>query len=209
MYEGLEYSKEFDPLRYSKYVVTMYAKKVAVFHKSKNLVHAIHMMRKKGFIKLDVKSMRNDQTIVAAAEVIMNRKIRNDGKGEHLENLAAVLDTKKNAPIGRLAEFYRSSDWKRLRYKVFTASSGRCACCGHSAKDGAKMIVDHIKPLRFYWDLRLMESNLQILCDDCNLGKASDDQTDWRATEATTSYEDGYRDLDNVYDIRDALNGNG
>lgn len=42
------------------------------------------------------------------------------------------------------------------------------------------MVVDHIKPIRKHWHLRLDSNNLQILCDDCNMGKGSRGETDWR-----------------------------
>lgn len=75
--------------------------------------------------------------------------------------------------------FYRSEEWKKARYKQLARSS-RCAACGASAKDGAHMNVDHIKPLHKYWDLRLNPKNLQTLCASCNWGKGSESEKDWR-----------------------------
>lgn len=42
------------------------------------------------------------------------------------------------------------------------------------------MHVDHIKPVCTHPELCLDPENLQVLCDDCNLGKGSSDCTDWR-----------------------------
>jgi 5-methylcytosine-specific restriction endonuclease McrA len=42
------------------------------------------------------------------------------------------------------------------------------------------MHVDHIKPRSKYPHLALRESNLQVLCEACNLGKGNWDETDWR-----------------------------
>jgi 5-methylcytosine-specific restriction endonuclease McrA len=42
------------------------------------------------------------------------------------------------------------------------------------------VVVDHIRPIRHHWELRLDINNLQLLCDDCNKGKGSTDETDWR-----------------------------
>ncbi|MCZ6605441.1 MAG: HNH endonuclease [Alphaproteobacteria bacterium] len=42
------------------------------------------------------------------------------------------------------------------------------------------MNVDHIKPLRRYWELRLASRNLQVLCGGCNHGKGNRDEADWR-----------------------------
>jgi 5-methylcytosine-specific restriction endonuclease McrA len=50
------------------------------------------------------------------------------------------------------------------------------------AADGALIVVDHIRPLRKHWHLRLDPANLQVLCSDCNMGKSNSDVTDWRTT---------------------------
>jgi hypothetical protein len=76
--------------------------------------------------------------------------------------------------------FYDSWEWKRCRYDFLKSQHRRCQCCGRTPEEGASINVDHIKPIRRYWDLRLSMNNLQILCSDCNMGKGSRDQTDWR-----------------------------
>lgn len=76
-------------------------------------------------------------------------------------------------------EFLRSWEWRELRYKVLNNRGRSCECCG--AKPPEKVMhVDHIKPLSKYWQLRLKESNLQVLCEDCNIGKSNIDETDFR-----------------------------
>lgn len=81
----------------------------------------------------------------------------------------------------KFQEFYKSWDWKRLRYDFLIDKERTCQCCGASAAHGVKINVDHIRPLRKYWELRLSKTNLQILCEDCNMGKGSRDETDWTA----------------------------
>lgn len=80
--------------------------------------------------------------------------------------------------------FYKSYEWKVLRYKILSKYGRQCMCCGKS--DGV-MHVDHIKPIRKYWHLRLFEDNLQVLCADCNRGKASWDETDFRSDFPTVA----------------------
>lgn len=63
--------------------------------------------------------------------------------------------------------FYKTPEWKRLRYTHLT-SSPACVLCGRAAKDGARMNVDHIRPLSYHWNLRLAPHNLQTLCAACN-----------------------------------------
>lgn len=93
--------------------------------------------------------------------------------------------------------FYASWEWKRLRYDVIQERGRKCECCNRTAQDhGIVINVDHIKPIRYHWHLRLVQSNLQVLCDDCNMGKGSRDETDWRKSEdapapAVLPWEDG------------------
>lgn len=49
-----------------------------------------------------------------------------------------------------------------------------------SPKDGVKLHVDHIKPKSLFLHLAYDLNNLQVLCEDCNMGKSNKDDTDWR-----------------------------
>lgn len=60
----------------------------------------------------------------------------------------------------------------KLRYRVLERDHFRCVHCGASAADGAKLHVDHIIPVSRGG--KTVMSNLQTLCDACNLGKGSD-----------------------------------
>lgn len=76
--------------------------------------------------------------------------------------------------------FYNSPEWRKIRYEILREQGGRCQCCGRSAKDGVILHVDHIVPLSKDWSKRLDKNNLQVLCEDCNLGKSNTDDIDWR-----------------------------
>ena len=76
----------------------------------------------------------------------------------------------------RKANFYLTQEWRAVRYAVLKKSKGKCELCG--AED--KLQVDHIKPRSTHPELALSLNNLQVLCEDCNLGKGAKDQTDWR-----------------------------
>lgn len=76
----------------------------------------------------------------------------------------------------KIDAFYASWEWKRARYDFLLGQKRVCGCCGATGK----IVVDHIKPIRRYWPMRLDGTNLQVLCDDCNMGKGSRDETDWR-----------------------------
>lgn len=85
--------------------------------------------------------------------------------------------------------FYRSYEWRKLRYQIIQRDGGRCLCCGASPSTGATLHVDHIKPLRLHWSLRLDPTNLQTLCEECNHGKGRWDSTDWRKASPQTACE--------------------
>ena len=77
--------------------------------------------------------------------------------------------------------FYASREWKELRYEAIRVNGGKCQCCGRSPLDhGIVLHVDHIKPKSLFPKLAFELSNLQVLCEDCNIGKCNYDSTDWR-----------------------------
>jgi len=77
--------------------------------------------------------------------------------------------------------FYMSKEWRELRYTFLKNQEARCACCGRTPRQHRIAIhVDHIKPRSKHPELELRMANLQILCEDCNLGKLNKDDTDWR-----------------------------
>jgi len=82
--------------------------------------------------------------------------------------------------IERQIKFYRSRAWRRKRYEALKRDKGLCQLCGRGRKDGVVLHVDHIEPLSRNWNRRLDLSNLQVLCEDCNMGKGGTDETDWR-----------------------------
>lgn len=79
-----------------------------------------------------------------------------------------------------MTNFYNSREWKELRYKVINIHGRKCLCCNASDKP---IHVDHIKPISKYPELALEISNLQVLCEDCNLGKSNIDETDFRVNK--------------------------
>lgn len=96
-------------------------------------------------------------------------------------------NVKQHAVKSDREAFYRSWEWRRLRMQVIKGNARRCMCCGSTPDDvtidgqPVRLVVDHIKPISKYWHLRLVASNLQILCDECNMGKGAWDETDHRS----------------------------
>lgn len=86
--------------------------------------------------------------------------------------------------LARSDGFYESKEWRRLRYRVIKKYEAACMACGRSKKNhGVVIHVDHIKPRSKHPDLSLHFNNLQLLCEDCNLGKGNKCEVDWRPDE--------------------------
>lgn len=87
--------------------------------------------------------------------------------------------------------FYSSWDWKRARYEAIRIHGNRCQCCGWRPGDteNGHLVVDHIVPRSKRPDLALDVGNLQVLCNDCNMGKSNQFADDFRDLEAA------YRDM--------------
>lgn len=78
------------------------------------------------------------------------------------------------------ADFYSTQEWRAARYDALRKNNGKCELCGSGKHNGSLLHVDHIKPRSRYPELELDLNNLQVLCDECNLGKGNRDTTDWR-----------------------------
>lgn len=61
----------------------------------------------------------------------------------------------------------------KLRFEVFKRDNYKCRICGKSQSDGVQLHCDHIIPIAKGGKTEI--NNLQTLCQDCNLGKGSQD----------------------------------
>jgi 5-methylcytosine-specific restriction endonuclease McrA len=101
----------------------------------------------------------------------------------HRARHTAFVDTTDLFPRivqAKPAGFYQSDEWRDVRYRALVKHGGACQCCGARPTRGHPLHVDHIKPRSKFPHLALDVENLQVLCEDCNLGKRAWDQTDWR-----------------------------
>jgi len=70
--------------------------------------------------------------------------------------------------------FYSSKSWAQMRERVMRKAGHQCQAC---RKFGGALHVDHIQKISpATWHMRLQESNLQVLCDDCH-GKKTNLET--------------------------------
>lgn len=106
-----------------------------------------------------------------------NQKLR-ESKGKAPRKPTRLILQPKTKDCAK--QFYSSYEWRKLRYKILQRDGAQCSLCGALPGNGIVMNVDHIKPLRKYWTIRLDPKNLQVLCNECNHGKGNWDETDWR-----------------------------
>lgn len=79
--------------------------------------------------------------------------------------------------------FYSSWEWKKARFEILKRYGPVCMLCGSEDR----IVVDHIKPRSKFPELELDLDNLQVLCNDCNMGKSNDDYTDFRPDGLTNA----------------------
>ena len=79
--------------------------------------------------------------------------------------------------LGMGKEFYKTREWRDVRYKALVRFGKKCQACGEK---GGYIHVDHILPRSKHPDKELDIENLQVLCEACNIGKSNTDTTDWR-----------------------------
>ena len=104
-------------------------------------------------------------------------------------------------------DFFQSREWRELRYIVIKRDGARCLACGRSPANGIIIHVDHIVPVSKDWGKRLDIKNLQVLCEECNLGKSNTDSTSWSKNSNTPM--DGSEFVLLTKEVLDSLRTNG
>lgn len=86
---------------------------------------------------------------------------------EHAQQLLDMA--KAQQKYRQTKQYQRSLMSDSLRYDVMKRDNFTCQLCGATARDGAKLHVDHIIPVARGGKTTM--SNLRTLCDSCNRGK--------------------------------------
>jgi len=85
------------------------------------------------------------------------------------EETTELIKNKQSRQYKIQVERARMSD--SLRYDILKKDNFRCQICGMTARDGAKLHVDHIIPVSKGGKTEI--SNLRTLCERCNMGKSN------------------------------------
>lgn len=73
----------------------------------------------------------------------------------------------------RSATFYQTKEWKRMRKHIFNKSHGLCDSCKERGLITPGNVVDHKLPMKTHFELRLIESNLWVMCHKCHNKKTA------------------------------------
>lgn len=122
-------------------------------------------------------------TLGSAMEWCRRSLVERFGSGsicmERVADIELAIMKAEGKPIPE-RDFCKTREWQALRFRALQKSNGCCVLCGRSHRvDGVKLHVDHIKPKSRFPALAMDLTNLQVLCEDCNLGKGNRDTTDW------------------------------
>jgi 5-methylcytosine-specific restriction endonuclease McrA len=114
-------------------------------------------------------------------EILISSRIKKFRNGLRKPNCIDQPKNNDEYSLDKARELYKSREWRELRVKIIEEQRGECQMCGRShRKHGVTIHVDHILPLSIDWRRRFDKTNLQILCEDCNIGKSNHYITDWR-----------------------------
>lgn len=141
--------------------------------------------------------MANGTTVAAMISVVTGRRMTKHDAWvwllEESEDFISKIVTKDRVKKAVGPKFTNSVAWKAVRFEALKASNGCCVLCGRSNREhGVILHVDHIKPKSKWPELALTLSNLQVLCEDCNMGKGNRDDTDWRTATETDKTLDAF-----------------
>jgi 5-methylcytosine-specific restriction endonuclease McrA len=119
--------------------------------------------------------MHDNTVMVCAVQLI-------EGHSGNIPAKPELSQTERVAKKIHGDKFYQSREWRQLRYIALKNAGGKCQLCG-APGDEVRLHVDHIKPIARYPLLKLSLDNLQVICEDCNIGKGAWDETDWRGRD--------------------------
>ncbi|MNW64062.1 hypothetical protein D3C74_423070 [compost metagenome] len=65
-------------------------------------------------------------------------------------------------------KFYNSKEWKAARTERLRIDKGLCQQCFREKRLTSADMVHHKKPIREYWELRLVIAHMESLCNSCH-----------------------------------------
>ena len=116
-------------------------------------------------VKTQYYSVEQVEKILQDAE---KRKSEDESRKKTLQFLAEKYKYSEDYNTS-YKQHQRSLMTRKMRYEILKRDHFRCTICGASVADGAKLEVDHIKPISKGG--KTEPNNLRTLCQSCNRGK--------------------------------------
>lgn len=76
----------------------------------------------------------------------------------------------------KAADFYHSIEWGGARQERLLIDFGLCQDCLLEKRITPADVVDHVKPIEWFWELRLTVTNLRSLCHMHHNQKTAEDK---------------------------------
>ena len=147
-----EKSDEIDQINYSTYPFFYELEKVMIQSIQKKPTTAVSVQIQKSYISPQGRNSYSNTEMFSFQEVV-----------SCFQEAQTVLKNRQTR------EYQRKIMTDSLRYDVMKRDGFRCVLCGASAKEGAKLHVDHIIPVSRGGKTEMQ--NLRTLCEHCNFGK--------------------------------------
>lgn len=172
--EDFVYDAEFNRVQYEAYseeIAELPPTPEEIVKRTKIGIESFDRYEKELCVNLYVKPILDPLVVVKSSYT--SAKGRNTYSYEESFTVAQIRDIlcaaseRINYEQGRA--YQRSIMTESLRYSVLQRDHFRCVICGASVEEGAKLEVDHIKPISKGGKTEL--SNLRTLCKSCNRGK--------------------------------------
>jgi len=173
--------------KYERSLINRACRKLGAPHSTTPDAVAVKLL--KPYLKgaLSVSNKKRRAELAQAAKAVLKGNAGAEING-NVEFSKAHKDAKPKVAKKKSDAFYASWEWKAARYEALKLHGRRCQCCGWRPGDTplGHLVVDHIKPRSKHPELQLDVSNLQCLCNDCNMGKSN-------------VYEDDFRDIEDWF----------
>jgi hypothetical protein len=111
------------------------------------------------------------KTGVYSLEAIQRMRLSHLGKKHTEEQKRKIAEAQMGEKShfwrgGLIKEGYRSNKaYARLKREIFERDNHVCTECSSNEK----LIIDHIKPSRYFPELRMDKNNLRVLCHTCHV----------------------------------------
>jgi 5-methylcytosine-specific restriction endonuclease McrA len=167
------YVKEFNQLIPERIINTKFFKihdiKLWIINYYERIILRFYKLRPTHYTKVSIKISYSSPQ--GKNNYVKQHEYSYDALKRHYDYVKEIME--RRATRENIIRIERSKVTAGLRTEVLKRDNYRCKKCGATANDGVMLHVDHIIPVSKGGKTEL--TNLQTLCDSCNLGKSNKD----------------------------------